>query len=78
MALSFFIPFGVALVAAFVAYQSREEIVRTFAMIIMVINLLVSFVGAPWLLQLLILAASLGGMRYFCVRHSCQNTAKLR
>jgi putative effector of murein hydrolase LrgA (UPF0299 family) len=78
MALSFFIPFTIALVTAFVAYQSQEEIVKIFAILIMAISLLLSFAWTPWFVQILILIASLGGMRYFCYRHSCNNDVKLR
>jgi lipopolysaccharide/colanic/teichoic acid biosynthesis glycosyltransferase len=73
MTLSFLIPFAIALVAAFMAYQSQEEIVKTFCVIVMTISLLVSFAWAAWLVQILILVASLGGVRYFCYRHACQD-----
>jgi len=73
MVLSFVIPFIIALVAAFIAYQSQEEIVKAFSIIIMAVSLLVSFAWAPWLVQILILISSLGGMRYLCNRHSCQD-----
>lgn len=76
MLLRFFIPLVIALVAALIAYQSREEIVKTFSIIIMAISLLVSFAWAPWLLQVLVLALSVGGMRYLCHRHSCQDALK--
>ncbi len=78
MLLSFFIPFAIALVAAWIAYQSQEEIVKIFSMIVMAISLLLSFAWAPWLVQILILSTSLGGMRYFCDRHSCNDATKLR
>ncbi len=77
MALSFFIAFAIALIATWIAYQSQEEIVKIFFVIVMAISLLVSFAWASWLVQILILTASLGGMRYFCDRHSC-NTSKIR
>lgn len=78
MVLSFFIAFAIALVAAWIAYQSQEEIVKTFFVIVMAISLLVSFAWAPWLVQILILVVSLGAMRYFCDRHSCHSATKLR
>ena len=78
MVLSFFIPFAIALVAAWIAYQSQEEIVKIFFVIVMAISLLVSFAWAPWLVQILILVVSLGAMRYFCDRHSCQDAGKFR
>ena len=76
MTLSFIIPFAIALIAAWIAYESQEEIVKTFFIIIMAISLLVRFAWAPWLVQILVLLVSLGAMRYFCDRHSCQNAAK--
>ncbi|MBE9182353.1 hypothetical protein IQ268_27785 [Oculatella sp. LEGE 06141] len=76
MPLSFIIPFAIALISAWIAYESQEEIVKTFFVIVMAISLLVSFAWAPWLVQTLVLVVSLGAMRYFCDRHSCQNTAK--
>jgi hypothetical protein len=78
MALSFLIPFAIALVAAYIGYQSREEIIKVFSMIVMAISLLVSFAWAPWFVQILVLVTSLGGMRYFCDRHSCRDATKLR
>lgn len=77
MTLSFIIPFAIALITAWIAYESQEEIVKTFFVIVMAISLLVSFAWAPWLVQILVLVVSLGAMRYFCYRHSCQNTSKL-
>ncbi len=77
MSVTFFIPFAIALVAAWIAYQSREEIVKAFSVIVMAISLLVSFAWASWLVQILILAGSLGTMRYFCDRHSCHDPTKL-
>lgn len=76
MILSFIFPFAIALIAAWIAYQSREEIVKIFSIIVMAISLLVSFAWAPWLVQILVLSLSLVEMRYFCDRHSCQNAAK--
>ncbi|HEY9663330.1 MAG TPA: hypothetical protein V6C65_33200 [Allocoleopsis sp.] len=73
MTLSFVFPFAIALIAAWIAYERHEEIVKTFFVIVMAISLLVSFAWAPWLVQSLILVVSLGAMRYFCDRHSCQN-----
>jgi hypothetical protein len=73
---SFLIPFAIALLSAWIAYQSQEEIVKAFCVIVMAISLLLSFAWAPWLVQILI--TSLGGMRYFCDRHSCHDAAKLR
>jgi undecaprenyl pyrophosphate phosphatase UppP len=70
---SFLISLAIASIAAFMAYKSREEIVKAFSVIVMAISLLVSFAWTPWLVQILILAASLGGIRYFCYRHSCQD-----
>jgi lipopolysaccharide/colanic/teichoic acid biosynthesis glycosyltransferase len=75
---SFLIPFAIALVAAWIAYQSQEEIVKAFFVIVMAISLLVSFAWTPWLVKILILSTSLGGMRYFCDRHSCQNSIEKR
>ncbi|WP_431658482.1 hypothetical protein [Pantanalinema rosaneae] len=75
--LSFLIPFVIAVIAAFVAYQSREEIVKIFSIIVMAISLLLSFAWAPWFVQTLVLVTSLGGIRYFCDRHSCHNPSKL-
>jgi len=74
--LSFLIPFAIALISAWIVYESQEEIVKTFFVIVMAISLFMSFAWAPWLVQILILVASLGAMRYFCYRHSCQNTSK--
>lgn len=74
MAISFFIPFAIALIAAVVGYRSREEIVTVFSAIIAAVSLFLSFVLAPWLVQISILLAGLAGMRYFCHRHSCQNS----
>ncbi len=76
MTLSFIIPFAIAVITAWIAYESQEEIVKTFFIIVMAISLLMSFAWAPWLVQILILVVSLGAMRYFCYRHSCQNTSK--
>lgn len=76
MTFSFIIPFAIALITAWIAYESQEEIVKTFFVIVMAISLLISFAWAPWLVQILILVVSLGAMRYFCYRHSCQNTSK--
>lgn len=78
MTTSFLIPFAVALLSAFIAYRSQEEIVKAFSVIVMSISLLVSFAWAPWLAQILILSTSLGGMRYFCDRHSCQDSIEKR
>ncbi len=78
MTTSFLIPFAIALLSAFVAYQSQEEIVKAFFVIVMAISLLVSFAWASWLVQILILSTSLGGMRYFCDRHSCNDAGKFR
>jgi len=73
MMLSFLISLAIALVAALMAYQSREEIVTIFSLIVMAIGLLVSIAWVPWFVQILILVVGLGGMRYFCYRHSCQD-----
>ncbi|MDX2100118.1 MAG: hypothetical protein SFW36_20270 [Leptolyngbyaceae cyanobacterium bins.59] len=78
MTLLFFISFAITLVAAWIAYESQEEIVKTFSVIIMAVSLLVSVAWAPWLAQVLILVTSLGAMRYFCDRHACHETKKLR
>lgn len=78
MTLSFLILLAIALIAALVAYQSQEEIVKVFSVIVMVISLLLSFAWASWLVQILILVVSLGALRYFCDRHSCHNAEKLR
>ena len=77
MTTSFLIPFAIALLSAFTAYQSQEEIVKAFFVIVMAISLLLSFAWTPWLVQILILLTSLGGMRYFCDRHSCHDAGKL-
>lgn len=74
--LSFLIPLAIAAIAAFVTYQSREEIVKALSVIVMTIGLLASFAWTPWIVQIVILAASLGGIRYFCYRHSCQDVSK--
>lgn len=76
--LSFLIPFAIALVAAFIGYHSREEIVKAFAIVIMAVSLLVSFAWTPWFVQILILLTSLGGMRYFCYRHACHDALKTK
>jgi hypothetical protein len=78
MTTAFLIPFVIALFSAFIAYQSQEEIVRAFSVIVMAISLLVSFAWAPWFLQILILSTSLGGMHYFCDPHSCHDDGTLR
>ena len=78
MTTPFLIPFAIALLSAFVAYQSQEEIVKAFFVIVMAISLLLSFAWTPWLVQILILSTSLGGMRYFCDRHSCRDAGKPR
>lgn len=74
--LSFVIPFAIALVTAYIAYQTQEEIIKAFSAIVMAISLLISFAWAPWWVQILILLTSLGGLRYFCVRYSCHNTVR--
>jgi hypothetical protein len=38
-----------------------------------IVGLIISFVLAPWMVQILILLGSLGAMRYYCYRHACQN-----
>jgi len=78
MTSSFLIPFAIALLSAFITYQSQEEIVKAFFVIVMAISLLLSFAWASWLVQILILSTSLGGLRYFCDRHSCHEDGKLR
>lgn len=72
--LSFLIAFTLAFVAAYLGYHSQEEIVALFFVIVAVISLVTSFVLAHWIMQILILGASLSGIRYFCYRHSCQNS----
>ncbi|OLP19941.1 hypothetical protein BST81_02965 [Leptolyngbya sp. 'hensonii'] len=78
MAISFLIPLTIALAAAYTRYQTQEEMVAVFATIIALINLVLSFVLAPWMVQGLILVGSFLGLRYFCYRHSCQNGTRLR
>lgn len=67
MTTPFLIPFAIALLSALIAYQSQEEIVKAFFIIVMAISLLLSFAWASWLVQILILSTSLGGMRYFAI-----------
>ncbi|MBN8563629.1 MAG: hypothetical protein J0L70_24125 [Leptolyngbya sp. UWPOB_LEPTO1] len=43
MTTSSLIPFAIALLSAFIAYQSQEEIVKAFFVIVMAMSLLVSF-----------------------------------
>lgn len=74
MTLFFLLSLTIALIAASVGYQSREEIVTPFSFIVAVISLMISLVLAPWMVQLLILVVGVLGMRYFCDRHSCQNS----
>jgi len=76
MPLSFLIPLAIALPLALLSYQSREEIVSTFSAIVAFISLVVSFILAPWMVQIGILLLGLGGIRYFCHRHSCQETVR--
>ncbi|WP_171974621.1 hypothetical protein [Leptolyngbya sp. 'hensonii'] len=45
VALSFLIPFAIALITAWITYESQEDIVKTF--LVMTISLLVSFAGHP-------------------------------
>lgn len=71
--MTFLIPLAIALIAAYIQYQSREEMVTIFSAIVGVIGLLVSIVLAPWVIQLVLLVTGLAGMRYFCYRHSCNN-----
>lgn len=72
--MSFLIPMAIALIAAYIRYQVHEEIVSIFATLIALLSLILSFVLAPWIVQILILVGGLAGVRYFCDRHSCQQS----
>lgn len=78
MTLSFLIPLAIALIAGYVAYQGQEEIVTLFSTILAIISLVVTFVLAPWVVQILVLVSGLAGLRYFCYRHSCQSLPENR
>ena len=78
MTLSFLIPFAISLIAGFIAYQGQEEIVTLFSTILAIISLVLTFVLAPWMVQILVLVAGLAGLRYFCDRHACQNSSGSR
>ncbi|WP_416668659.1 hypothetical protein [Egbenema bharatensis] len=73
--MSFLIPLAIALVAIYIQYQTQEEIVAIFSIVIAIVCFFLSLVLAPWMVQILILVAGLGGMRYFCRSHSCQDAA---
>ncbi|MGQ9871232.1 hypothetical protein [Leptodesmis sp.] len=68
----------ISLIAAFVRLRTQEEMTAILSTIVAIGGLLISFVLAPWIVQILILLGSLGAMRYYCYRHSCQNRPRTR
>lgn len=73
MNLSFLIPLVISLIAAFLRFHTQEEMTAILSTIAAIVGLIISFVLAPWTVQILILLGSLGAMRYYCYRHACQN-----
>jgi uncharacterized membrane protein YciS (DUF1049 family) len=74
MSLSFLVPLAIALIAAIIGIQSQEEIVAVFSTIVAALSLLLSFILAPWMVQIFILISGLAGLRYICHRNSCQDS----
>jgi hypothetical protein len=64
MPLSFLIPLVIAAVTLYGRYQAQEEIVVVLCTILGGLGVFASFIMAPGIIQMLILAAGLWGMRY--------------